>query len=87
MAQMSITARATGFGAHHAVAAIDHFLDGTGLSSLPKAGPATSGVKFGARFEQEAAAADAVITTVLPVVFIFAREGAFRGGEIGRAHV
>ena len=92
MAQMSITARATGFGAHHAVAAIDHLLDGARLSDLPKAGPATARIEFGASIKQKGRAADARVATSLPMVFVLSRERSLGRGtachfEIGRAHV
>jgi hypothetical protein len=80
MTQMGIAAGAAGFGANHAMAAIDHLFDGARFGGLPKAGPATAGVKFGGRVKQQGTAANAVVTARLPMVFVLAREWALGGG-------
>jgi len=60
MSQVGATAGAQGFGADHAVAAIDPLDDGP-RARLPKARPATAGVEFGVAVEQMCPAADAVM--------------------------
>jgi len=80
VAQMRTAPSTDGFGARHAVRAVDALLDRAGHSRLPKAWPAATRVELGFRRKQPGAAANAMITAASPVLHILAGKRPFGSG-------
>ena len=74
---MRITVLAGDFNSMHAVAAVFLLINAVSMQGIPKAGPATTGMKLGVRRKQRMTATDAMIDAICGVVGIFAGKGGF----------
>ena len=76
MAEVRAAVGADRLNPGYAEFAVCVFFDGAGNGFFGKAGPAAARIKFGRRFEELGAAADAVVAAVGPYGFIFTGVGA-----------
>ena len=74
---MGVAMLAGDFNPAHAVTAVILLVNAVGIQGVPKAGPATAGMKFGFGRKQRMSATDAMINACCGAVGILAGKGGF----------